>query len=91
MLFLIHYDRLQTKIVSFTEYKDSERAHANQARLELEIQYNQHNGTQEIVLLEAVNKAQLKKTHPKYVPENSLIDNLFIGALIGAVIAGVLS
>jgi hypothetical protein len=68
MLFLIHYDRKNSKVLTRKEYQDNERAIAVQDRLAMERLHNLKGGEQEIVLLEAVDAAQLRKTHPKYVP-----------------------
>ena len=67
MLFLIHYDRKQAKTVFYKEYDDSLRAQAYEDRLRLELTHNILFADQEIVLLEAANQAQLRKTHAKYL------------------------
>ena len=68
MLFLIHYDRKASKVLNFREYQDGERQRAQQDRFAMEMQHNLRTGDHEIVLLEAADKAQLRKSHPKYVP-----------------------
>jgi hypothetical protein len=86
MLFLVHYDRQKSKVMSFKEYQEADRSIAYQDRLALEIQHNIRGGLQEIVLLEAVDKDQLRKTHPKYVT-NSRGETLFIAAAVVGLLA----
>ncbi len=87
MLFLIHYDRKNMKVLDRREYPDSAREQAFRDRLEWEMQFNQKMGDQEIVLLEADNKEQLRKTHPKYVPYTTT-EKLFLGvAVVGILVA----
>jgi hypothetical protein len=86
MLFLVHYDRKQNKVLSLKEYQDEERAIAYQDRLSMEKLYSRANDTQEIVLLEAVSKEQLRQTHPKYVPSTAS-EKIFLGAAIVGVLA----
>ena len=86
MLFLIHYDRKNLKVLDFREYSEAKRAQALQERLALEIQHNPKSGDQEIVLLEAQSKEQLRKTHPKYVPYTSA-EKLFLGVAVIGILA----
>jgi hypothetical protein len=86
MLFLVHYDRKQNKVLSLKEYQDEERVLAYQDRLSMEKLYARANDAQEIVLLEAVNKEQLRQTHPKYVPSTAS-EKIFLGAAILGVLA----
>lgn len=66
MLFLIEYDRHQGQIVNFTEFKDSERQQAEDARLQSELDLNRRGIKREVVLLEAASKEALQKTHRRY-------------------------
>ncbi len=86
MLFLVHYDRKQNKMVSLKEYQEEERQLAYQDRLAMETIHARLDGSQEIVLLEAVNKEQLRQTHPKYVPSTAS-EKIFLGAAIVGVLA----
>ena len=86
MLFLVHYDRKQNKMVSLKEYQEEERQLAYQDRLAMEKIHARLDGSQEIVLLEAKNKEQLRKTHPKYVPD-TMTEKIFLGAAIVGVLA----
>lgn len=90
MLFLIHYDRKNLKVLDFREYPDEARSQAFQERLEMEIQLNPKSGDQEIVLLEAESKEQLRKTHPKYVPY-SKAEKLFLGVAVIGILAALTS
>lgn len=81
MLFLVHYDRKQNEVLSLKEYQDEEREIAYQDRLAMEKLYARANDAQEIVLLEAVNREQLRQTHPKYVPSTAS-EKIFLGAAI---------
>lgn len=90
MLFLIHYDRKNMKVLDRREYPNSAREQAFMDRLALEMQHNQKAGDQEIVLLEADNKEQLRKTHPKYVPYTST-EKLFLGVAVIGILAALTS
>jgi hypothetical protein len=87
MLFLVHYDRKESKVMFFKEYQDSERVLAYQEQLALEMKHNLRDGSQEIVLLEASNKDQLLKTHPKYYVGSTNGEKLFIAALVLGMLA----
>ena len=64
MIFLIHYDRNQGRIISMESFGDSERAAAQEARLALELELNGAND--EVVLLDAEAEEDLRKTHRRY-------------------------
>lgn len=66
MLFLIEYDRNQGRIVTFTEFEDSERKNAEHSRLELELELNRLGIEREVVLLEASTEEALRRTHRRY-------------------------
>lgn len=66
MLFLIEYDRSQGEIVTIQEFADSERAIAENVRLEMELKLNRLGTPREVVLLEAKSKAALRRTHRRY-------------------------
>ncbi|TAG26887.1 MAG: hypothetical protein EAZ37_06985 [Burkholderiales bacterium] len=86
MLYLVHYDRKENKVVTLKEYQEQERPLAYAARLDMERIYARLDGSQEIVLLEAADKAQLRKTHPKYVPDTTA-EKIFLGAAVMGVLA----
>lgn len=64
MIFLIHYERASSRLVSIADFERTEEA--NVARAELEITLLGCNGTHEVVLLEADSLDALKKTHSRY-------------------------
>ena len=92
MLYLIHYDRASAKLLSSQEYEDAERATALNDRQTLELEHNIFNGNQEVVLLQAKNRDQLRSTHPKYnIPRTTgeeLLTAKVIISLTAAVITG---
>ena len=65
MLYVIHYDRQKAKTVDIFPFEKHQREWAYQKRRELEIAHNSL-GNREIVLIEANDEAQLRKTHAKY-------------------------
>jgi hypothetical protein len=66
MIFLLEYDRRRGRLVTFKEFVESERATAEQARLDLELSRNGEEVRNEIVLLEASTEAALRQTHRRY-------------------------
>ena len=66
MIFLIEYNRSEGRIVTFREFKASQLRKAEEARLELELALNRQGIEHEIVLLEAANKTELRRTHRRY-------------------------
>lgn len=66
MIFLIDYDRQAGRIVTMTEFKDSEKAAAQASRLELELRLHREKVDREIVLLEAEDEAAIRQSHGRY-------------------------
>lgn len=66
MIFLIDYDRDEGHIVFLKPFQDRERQAAEDARLELELKFNEYREKREIVLLQARNEQALRKTHRRY-------------------------
>lgn len=66
MIFLIHYDRSRARTLTFHGYEEEERPRALKDRLDLEIRFNTGQASQEIILLEAPSRDDLRKTHAKY-------------------------
>jgi len=66
MIFLIEYDRSESRIVTFTTFKDSERLNAEKSRLDLELRLNRGGVDHEVVILEAESKEALLRTHRRY-------------------------
>jgi hypothetical protein len=61
-LFLMLYDRQRGQLRSLREYPDTQREHAEDERLTLELDHPDL----EVVLLEAASEADLQKTHSRY-------------------------
>ena len=66
MIFLIEYNRPEGQLVTFQRFQDPERLTAQNARLDLELDLNRRRIDHEVVLLEAVNEAALRRTHRRY-------------------------
>jgi hypothetical protein len=66
VIFLIEYDRPKGIVIKLDSYKDSQRADAERARLQIELQLNEQAIDHEVVLLDAASLAALKKTHRRY-------------------------
>lgn len=66
MIYLLHYDRAKGALERLQEFRDDERACAEQERLELELKVLVNQRLTEIVLLEADSIDQLKRTHRRY-------------------------
>lgn len=66
MIFLIEYDRPESRIVTFTTFKDSERFDAEKSRLDLELRLNRGGVDHEVVILEAESEEALRRTHRRY-------------------------
>jgi len=66
MIFLIEYDRRRGAIVKLKRFRDSERAAATRARLELELKRHKSRIASEIVLLNAASEQALRRTHRRY-------------------------
>jgi hypothetical protein len=66
MIYLVQYDRSSAKLVKLQEFPASERVAAEEARLCIEVDLLSSKTTYEVVLLEASNKEELRKTHRRY-------------------------
>ena len=66
MIFLIEYNRPEGWLVTFERFQGSERLQAQNARLDLELDLNRRGVDHEVVLLEAVSEAALRRTHGRY-------------------------
>ena len=66
MIYLLHYDRAQGKLVMIREFADQERDEASRARIQLEIDLMNHSNGHEIVVLEAASESDLRETHRRY-------------------------
>ena len=66
MIFLIEYNRREGHIVTFREFENSQRREAEDSRLEIELDLNRKGISHEVVLLEALSKDALHRTHLRY-------------------------
>lgn len=77
MIFLIDYDRLQGRVITLREFADSDRAAAENARLELELEQHRLGVEREVVILEAVDLSALQRSHGRYFKDlRELISDL---------------
>jgi hypothetical protein len=66
MLFLIEYDRAKGELVNMWAFSDAQLTLAENTRIEREVAYNRQGVQREIVLLEASNEEDLRRTHGRY-------------------------
>lgn len=66
MIFLLHYDRSEGKLLSISQFDERDRALASTAKLELEISLIGSVVSNEVVLLEADSQEHLRRTHARY-------------------------
>ena len=66
MLFLIEYNREKGEIVSMRRFDDSAKGEAEEARLQLELDRQRMGVNNEIVILDAINEAGVRRTHRRY-------------------------
>ena len=66
MLFLIEYNREKGEIVTIRNFDESEKTEAEAARLELELDLRRSRVKHEVVILDAINEAGVRRTHRRY-------------------------
>jgi wyosine [tRNA(Phe)-imidazoG37] synthetase (radical SAM superfamily) len=66
MIYLVQYDRTKAKLVRLQEFPAADKLRAESVRLSLELDLLKANEPQEVVLLEASNEKELRKTHRRY-------------------------
>jgi hypothetical protein len=66
VIFLIDYDRSRGELSSIEMFDDSERAAAEDQRLERELTLHRKGVKREIVLLQAASEDALRYTHGRY-------------------------
>lgn len=64
--FLIQFDRRLSRLVLFEEYEEGDRKKAVERRFRLELEAAHSGADHEIVLLEAADRALLRRTHTRY-------------------------
>ena len=75
MIFLVEYNREKAKTLTFRSYPDSERTKAQDDRLELELKLLAEGVEHEVVILEAVDEAHVRRTHSRYFPDQTALFN----------------
>jgi hypothetical protein len=74
MIFLIEYDRPRGELVDMQTFDDSDLADAEDLRLQRELELFRAGVQQrEVVILQAVDLEQLKKTHLRYFADMRMI------------------
>ncbi len=76
MFYVVHYDRAKAEVLSLNEYADVDMQRALNERATLEAKQSYFDKSQEIVLLQAENREQLCRTHPKYETSETTNKNL---------------
>ena len=66
MVFLIEYNRREGRIVTIESFSDSDRATAEESRLNLELKLNREGIENEVVILEAASEAAVRRTQRRY-------------------------
>lgn len=66
MIFLIQYNRRHGEVILLKEFPDSEKAVADNARLQLELHLKEQRIDDEVVVLQADSETALRHTHGRY-------------------------
>lgn len=66
MIYLIQYDRQSGSLIRLDEFAVDQRDQADEARLKVELDLLKSMVGHEVVLLEASNEDELRKTHRRY-------------------------
>ena len=66
MIFLIEYNRSLGQLVTFESFPNTEREQVESMRFEMELRLNHDGIKNEVILLEAVSEAALRRTHRRY-------------------------
>ena len=66
MIYLIQYDRNLGQIVHIQDFPADSKDRAEEARLDVELGLLSRKVLHEVVLLEARNEGELRKTHRRY-------------------------
>ena len=66
MLFLIEYNREKGEIVTIRKFDESEKTDAELARLDLELDLRRKGIRHELVILDAIDEARIRRTHRRY-------------------------
>ncbi len=66
MIYLIQYNRDSGELVQFETFPSKSKHSAEEERLRVELQLLSRHVSHEVVLLEAKNEEELRKTHRRY-------------------------
>jgi len=66
VFFLIQYNRELGELEKLISFPDYQRHKAEDVRLELEMEHKRRGIEREVVLLEALDEAALRRTHRRY-------------------------
>ncbi len=66
MYMLIDYDQKIGRLVSFQTFDESEHELAKRARLQMELEQHAAGEMREVVILRAIDEAQIRRTHRRY-------------------------
>jgi len=80
MLFLIEYARSEGKVIKLKSFTDSERAEAQKQKFDIELALNRSGIEHEVVLLDALDEAAIRRTHRRYFEDLSQIAESMNGA-----------
>lgn len=81
MIYLIEYDRAAGRLVRSQSFSDESRDEAEKLRLSVELELLDRDEAREVVLLEANNEHELRKTHRRYFER---LDQLLSTATVAA-------
>ena len=81
MIYLIEYDRMAGRLVRSQSFSDESRDEAEKLRLSVELELLHRDVAREVVLLEASNEHELRKTHRRYFER---LDQLLSTATVAA-------
>ena len=81
MIFLIQYNRPTGRIVTLRVFDDSERAAAEDFRLELDLDLHRRKIHDEVVLLQAISEDAIRRTHRRYFEDLDQIAKSAAGSL----------
>ena len=66
MIYLIQYDRSSAQLVKLQAFDGTHKQRAEETRLCIELELLDSKTPHEVVLLEATNEDELRKTHRRY-------------------------
>jgi hypothetical protein len=73
MYFLVDYNRTTGQVATLKQFERADHAEAAKARLHLELSYAKRRVDHEVVILEAADETDLRRTHRRYFEDLSSI------------------